>query len=214
MPNDIYSAIFDGVTAQPCEIERFTTPKWAIVKSDAGFGACMYVDNVDCHRFALVNSYYNRGSRYYEPFENFCTSGLDFTGKTVGIVGHMTETRRRYSSQYKKCYMFDFNPKDDDDLDPALEDEYLPQCDIVVITGSSIVNGTLPHLLELCEKAYTILVGPSVPQCEALLDFGIDRLAGLVLEKDKMESFISGQFNDKMYAQGHPFLISKNKTGR
>ena len=51
----------------------------------------------------------------------------------------------------------------------------------MLITGSSIVNKTLPRLLELCKNAYVVLTGPTVPLCPALLERGIDRLAGMVV---------------------------------
>ena len=58
---------------------------------------------------------------------------------------------------------------------------FLPQCDLVVITGSAAINKTLPRLLELSRDAEVILTGPSVSCCPALLELGIDRLNGRVI---------------------------------
>lgn len=80
----------------------------------------------------------------------------------------------------KQVYILERHPKPGDYPDSACE-YLLPECDTVLITGSSMVNKTLPRLLELCKNAYVILTGPTVPLCPALLDFGIDRLAGMVV---------------------------------
>ena len=49
---------------------------------EAGFG------------MAAVNAYYNTPKRLealgaYEPFENYCTDGVDLQGKHIGVVGHL-----------------------------------------------------------------------------------------------------------------------------
>ena len=83
---------------------------------------------------------------------------------------------------------------------------------MVITTASTLVNKTLPHLLELSKDAYTILAGPSCPMCSELLDFGIDRIAGLVITnvegmKDKIRREIPGP----PYPMGKPFLLRKER---
>lgn len=143
-----------------------------------------------------------------EPFENYCTRGIDFRGKTVGIVGHMhgTDEMRRDA---EKIFILEREPRGGDYPDPAC-DYLLPQCDIVLITGSAITNKTLPHLLDLCRSAYTILVGPSVPMCPELFGFGIDRLSGLVITdrygiRERVQSGAGGS----PYSHGKSFLLVK-----
>lgn len=169
--------------------------------SEAGFG------------MAAMNGAFNTPERLeklncYEPFENYCTGGIDFRGKTVGIIGHMNgpEEMSRYA---KQVYIIERAPKEGDYPDSAC-DCLLPQCDIVLITGSTLVNKTLPHLLELCENAVTILTGPTVPMCPALLDFGIDRIAGLVIDhREKMRRRVTESIPGTPYFEGRPFLIRK-----
>lgn len=162
---------------------------------------------------AAVNAFYNTEERLSElhcsePFENYCTRGIDFRGKTVGIVGHMhgTDEMRRDA---EKIFILEREPRGGDYPDPAC-DYLLPQCDIVLITGSAITNKTLPHLLDLCRSAYTILVGPSVPMCPELFGFGIDRLAGLVITdrygiRERVQSGAGGS----PYSHGKSFLLVK-----
>lgn len=162
---------------------------------------------------AAVNAFYNTEERLSElhcsePFENYCTRGIDFRGKTVGIVGHMhgTDEMRRDA---EKIFIFEREPRGGDYPDPAC-DYLLPQCDIVLITGSAITNKTLPHLLDLCRSAYTILVGPSVPMCPELLDFGIDRLSGLVItDRDGIRERVQSGAGGSPYSHGKSFLLVK-----
>ena len=130
---------------------------------------------------AAANVCLNTGKRIAElgcgiPRELHYSFGLDFAGKTVAIIGHLKKAPM-YAAEAKKVYILERSPQTGDYPDSAC-DFILPQCDIVIITGSSLINKTLPHLLTLCENAYTVLTGPSVPLCPGLKDFGIDRLAG------------------------------------
>lgn len=162
---------------------------------------------------AAANAFYNTTERLSllgceEPFENYCTRGIDFCGKTVCIVGHMHGTREMHRCA-KDIFILEREPRDGDYPDSAC-DFLLPKCDIVLITGSSIINKTLPHLLELCRSAYTILVGPSVPMCPELLDFGIDRLSGLVItDRAGMHEHCIAGTPGSPYGYGKPFLLIK-----
>ena len=169
--------------------------------TEAGFG------------MAAINAYYNTPERLdalgaYEPFENYCTDGLDLRGKHIGVVGHLNMPRSVYD-QAASVRILERNPRPGDYPDSAC-DWLIPQCDVVIITASTLVNKTLPHLLDLSRNAYTILAGPSCPMCPELLQFGIDRIAGLVITdvagmKHKIENEIPGP----PYSLGNPFLLTK-----
>lgn len=160
---------------------------------------------------ASANAYLNTEEKMKqynceEPYENYCTRGLDLSGKKLGIVGHL-KMPKEVKEAVAKYYILELNPKPNDY--PASACEWiLPECDIVIITGSSLINKTLPRLLELSKNAYTILAGPTVPLCPELLNLGIDRLAGLVITdtnglKNRQTSGISGP----PYEFGKTFLL-------
>lgn len=169
--------------------------------AEAGFG------------LAAANAWYNRPARLEalgcrEPEGGFYTDGLEFKDKTVAFIGHM-HGPRGLREQARAVYILEKEPQPGDYPDSAC-DYLLPQCDIVIITGSSLVNKTLPHLLELCRDAYTILTGPSVPMCPALLDFGIDRLAGLVLtDLPGIRAHVTGSVPGSPYRFGLPFRLDR-----
>lgn len=163
---------------------------------------------------AAVNAWYNRLSRLEalgcrEPEGGFYTDGLDLAGRTVAMIGHMHGPKGLHE-QAKEVYILEKAPQAGDYPDSAC-DYILPRCDLVIITGSSLVNKTLPHLLELCRNAYTILTGPSVPMCPALLDFGIDRLAGLVLtDLPGIRAHVAGSVSGSPYPYGLPFRLDRS----
>lgn len=182
--------------------ELATTAKsWNL--SEAGFG------------MAAVNAFYNTPAKLeqlgaYEPFDNYCTDGVDLKNKRIGVIGHLNMPSSVYD-QAKEVLILERNPRPGDYPDSAC-DFLLPQCDVVIMTASTLVNKTLPHLLELSRNAYTILAGPSCPMCPQLLDFGIDRIAGLVItDVPGMKNKIRREISGPPYNMGKPFLLSKER---
>jgi len=168
--------------------------------TEAGFG------------MAAINAFYNTPARLeqleaYEPFDNYCTHGLDLRGKHIGVVGHLNMPQSVYD-QAASVRILERSPHPGDYPDSAC-DWLIPQCDIVIMTASTLVNKTLPHLLELSENACTILAGPSCPMCPELLDLGIDRIAGLVItDIEGMKHKIRQEIPGPPYCLGKPFLLT------
>ena len=101
------------------------------------------------------------------------------------------------------------SPKPGDYPDSAC-DWLIPQCDVVIITASTLVNKTLPHLLTLCRDALTILIGPAVPMCPGLLELGIDRLSGMVVSNaEDMKAHVKEGEAASPYRHGTSFLLKK-----
>lgn len=169
--------------------------------TEAGFG------------MAAINACYNTSPRLdalgaYEPFENYCTDGLDLRGKHIGVVGHLNMPKSVYE-QAASVRILERSPRPGDYPDSAC-DWLIPQCDVVIMTASTLVNKTLPHLLELCRDAYTILAGPSCPMCPQLLELGIDRIAGLVItDIAGMKEKIVREIPGPPYNMGKPFLLTR-----
>lgn len=61
--------------------------------------------------------------------------------------------------------------------------DYLPDADLVAITGMTFINHTLPDLLSCCKPdAFVLVLGPSTPLTPILYEFGVNLLAGSVVE--------------------------------
>ena len=164
---------------------------------------------------AAVNAFYNTPARLeqlnaYEPFERYCTDGLDLRGRHIGVVGHLNMPPS-IREQAASVRILERSPRPGDYPDSAC-DWLIPQCDVVIMTASTLVNKTLPHLLELCRDAYTILAGPSCPLCPGLLELGIDRIAGLVItDPEGMKEKILRNLPGPPYPLGRPFLLTRER---
>ena len=164
---------------------------------------------------AAVNAFYNTPAHLaqlnaYEPFDNYCTDGLDLRGRHIGVVGHLNMPPS-IREQAASVRLLERSPRPGDYPDSAC-DWLIPQCDVVIMTASTLVNKTLPHLLELCKNAYTILAGPSCPLCPGLLELGIDRIAGLVItDPEGMKDKILREIPGPPYPLGKPFLLTRER---
>lgn len=97
-------------------------------------------------------------------------------GKNVAIVGHFPWIPE-LKGNTRNLWVLEQRPREGDRL-PQEADQILPQCEVVAITGTSFINHTLEELLNLCQKAYVLLIGPTSPLSPFLFDYGIDAICG------------------------------------
>jgi uncharacterized protein (DUF4213/DUF364 family) len=98
-------------------------------------------------------------------------------GKKVVIIGHFPFLPR-VREKAKNLWVIEKNPREGD-LNETEADRFIPQADVVAITGTSLTNHTLPHLLELCNReAFVIMLGDTVPLLPVLFDYGVHALSG------------------------------------
>lgn len=106
----------------------------------------------------------------------------EITGKNVAVIGHFPQIEELGS--LCQLSIMEREPQEGDYPDCA--NEYiLPQQDYVFITGTALINKTMPRLLELCRNAKTIVVGPSTPLTPLLFKYGIDGIASMVILNQK-----------------------------
>lgn len=192
----MYESGFDGLSLKAA---AGAIKSWNLREAGIGLAAANAWYNTNAHIAALNAA---------EPYENHAMRGLRFDGAVVGIVGHMHLTPEVHRAA-KRVYTLERAPKEGDYPDSACE-LLLPQCDYVFITGSALVNKTLPRLVELSRNAYTVLLGPSVPLCPALLEHGIDRLSGMaVCDRAAMRRHVTDGIHGNPYGMGTPFLLTK-----
>lgn len=121
---------------------------------------------------------------------------LDITDEdTLGVIGDFKPLTKGKGKKAKKMYVFERNVKEggiyysDDSIS-----EYLPQCDIVVITSTSIINKTFDDIINYCKNARQVaMVGPTTPLCPSVFNkYKIDIIAGvLVLQPLKILDIVS-----------------------
>ncbi len=102
-------------------------------------------------------------------------------GRRVAVIGHFPDLEQITSMC--ELSILERKPHGGDYPDPACE-YILAQQDYVFMTATTIINKTLPRLLELSSRAVKVLVGPSTPLTARLHDFGIDVLAGMAVDDE------------------------------
>jgi len=111
-------------------------------------------------------------------------------GKNVAIVGHFPWIPK-LKGKTKNLWVLEQRRREGD-LPAEEADRILPQCEVVGITGTSFINHTLEGLLNLCKKAFIVLIGPTSPISPILFDYGIDAICGSkVIDPDQLIRSIS-----------------------
>ncbi len=158
---------------------------------------------------AALNSLIDPPQKYKEgnAFELIKSKAI---GKNLGIIGHFYFVDR-FCDIVKNCWVFEKLPRGND-LPAEKINEYLPQCDVVVITGQTIINNSLTEILGYSDRAYKVMLGPSVPLSSVLFDYGIDVVAGVkVLKYEQVNRFIRQGANFRQLQGIELVMISKNK---
>lgn len=133
---------------------------------------------------AALNSWFNSPDRFAD-FAKLpqLVSGSCFeahlpklAGKKVAMIGHFKDAAR--VSQVAELTILERVPQGDDLPDPACE-YVLADQDWVYITGETLLNKTLPRLLQLCQSAHVVLVGPSVTFAPEVFGDSVCEFAGV-----------------------------------
>jgi uncharacterized protein (DUF4213/DUF364 family) len=100
-------------------------------------------------------------------------------GKKAAVVGHFRHLEKTLGDVCELSIL-EKNPQPGDYPDSACE-FILSQQDFVFATGVTLVNKTLPRLLELSRSTGIILAGPTVPLAPPLFAWGVKDLQGFVV---------------------------------
>lgn len=160
---------------------------------------------------AVINAFYNTQERLKElnclaPYSRICTEGMETKGKKIAFIGHLLMPVETVAGA-EKVYIIERRGIAGDYPDSACE-YILPECDIVIITGSASINKTMPRLLELSENAKAIIIGPTCPMCPELIKHtGVYRLSGMVVrDKDALIEWMQAEHGNP-YRFGDTFML-------
>lgn len=105
-------------------------------------------------------------------------------GDTVGMIGLIDPVAKALKSRVGELIVFDEGISEfygtENVFPMCRQEELLPKCDKVIITGSSTINGSIEGLLSMCKNAKEIvMVGTSTPMfAEGWKGTGVTALAG------------------------------------
>ncbi len=97
--------------------------------------------------------------------------------KKVALVGHFPFAQRLRQA-VRELWVIEKHPREGDVAESEAQ-RFIPQADVVAITGSAFVNHTIEGLLDLRgPNAYVIVLGPTAPLSPVLFDYGVDVISG------------------------------------
>lgn len=112
-------------------------------------------------------------------------------GKKVAVVGRFPfiPKLRQVSA---KCWVLEKKPRPGD-LPACAAAEVIPLADVVAITGTALLNGTMGELLGLCRRDSLVMVlGPTTPLTPLWFAYGVDIVSGSqVVDVPKVLRFVS-----------------------
>lgn len=144
------------------EIGQFAqSEKW--LEASVGMAAINSLIEIDENKCKNENAY-----------DTICEEGA---GKNVAIIGHFPFVKK-LKSIAGRLWVIELQPREGDH-DAEKTSEILPQCDVVGISATTLINHTLENVLKYCRQdALKIMIGPTTPMSPVLFDYGIDILAG------------------------------------
>ncbi len=102
-------------------------------------------------------------------------------GKRVAVVGHFHNLERL--APICELSILERIPQKGDFPDPACE-YILHEQDFVIMTATTLINKTMPRLLELSHGARIVVAGPTTPLHPVMFEHGIEVLGGLIVDDE------------------------------
>ncbi|MEA3441953.1 MAG: DUF364 domain-containing protein [Chloroflexota bacterium] len=113
-------------------------------------------------------------------------------GKNIAIVGHYPWLPKLREAA-GNLWVIEKRPREEEGELPAeAAEEFLPQADVVGLTGTAFANHTIEKLLDLSKGKFIVMIGPTSPLSPVLFDYGIDVIGGAqVVDPEKTIRSIS-----------------------
>jgi len=144
--------------------------------------------------------------------EDVFTTLLDeLRGKRVGVIGHFYNLER--VAAVCNLSILERKPEPGDFPDPACE-YILPEQDFVILTATTLINKTMPRLLQLSRNARVVVAGPSTPLTPILLEHGIEMLGGLVVHDQERAWITVGEGGRHELFQNGAKMVKVARTAR
>jgi uncharacterized protein (DUF4213/DUF364 family) len=110
---------------------------------------------------------------------------LDITkDDTVGMVGYFAPLIPGLQRRAKQLHIFEKIPDKAENLLPAdLACDVLPNCSVVLITATALINQTFEHVISLCSNCrIKAVLGASTPLSpEVFMAYGVTLLSGVIV---------------------------------
>jgi len=148
-----------------------------LLQASVGMAAINSALEVDLNRCQSINA----AEVLYEKGKN----------KKVVVVGHFPFVNKLREIT-KDLWVIERKPQSGDI--PASEAKrVIPQADVIAITGTALINGTMGELLSWCPKESIVMVlGATTPLSPVWFDYGVDLVSGTrVTDPELVLRFVS-----------------------
>ncbi|MFP3854716.1 MAG: Rossmann-like domain-containing protein [Anaerolineales bacterium] len=131
---------------------------------------------------ATINACMNRTRSFQKRINAGSLLADKAAGHQAALIGHFPFIEEiRESAQ--ELFVFELEPSPGE-YPPERAEDLLPQCQAVGITSMTLLNRSLAGLMDhISANAFVLLIGPSTPLSEGMFQFGIDALAGTVVQR-------------------------------
>lgn len=133
---------------------------------------------------AAINSLLELDERLLKEINAAEVIARESKDKNLVVVGHFPFVERMKTIA-RNCWVIEKRPFGDDFSEEKAQ-EFIPQADVIAITGTAFINHTIEKLFTLCPSTSMVMVlGPSTPMTPLLFDHGISFLSGSrVIDED------------------------------
>ena len=133
----------------------------------------------------------------------------DYAGKKLAVVGHFPNVEA--ASKVCDITVLERECRSPLDMPDSASEFVLPEQDFAFVTGTTLTNKTLPRLLQLCERPFTVITGPSAVPGQAIIDAGANMIAGsVVVDPEPAKMAIRGGSKDQWRAGIKKFYWEPN----
>ncbi len=95
----------------------------------------------------------------------------------VAMVGHFPFADR-IKEVAEELSILELSPGEGD-LKASEAFKVIPKADVVIVTGTTLINHTFEHIAELANKSYMMVLGPTTILSPVLFDYGVDAICGI-----------------------------------
>lgn len=133
---------------------------------------------------AALNSLLDIDNSWFKEINASEVIARESKGKNLVVVGHFPFVDRMKPIA-RNCWVIEKRPYGDDFPEEAAK-EFIPQADVIAITGTALINHSMESLLSLCPPGSLVMVlGPSTPISPLLFNYGVTYLSGSrVIDED------------------------------
>ncbi len=134
---------------------------------------------------ATANALFNKPDDNLFDGPSLGAMALEATDK-VAMVGHFAPLVKDVCQRTEKLYIFERQARPADDiLDIEQAGDYFPECQVAILSSTSIINNSIDRLLALAAHCReVVLVGSSTPLISAAFDYTpVTLLSGITIRQ-------------------------------